>query len=60
MKDTANPLRLEGVQTSTSTSDKTLVIDTNGVLKTAINSYVSGHLSANLTANSAGITKRSC
>ena len=59
VKNTTDPLRLEGVQTSTSTSDKTLVIDTNGVLKTAINSnsYVSGYLSTNLTANSVGINK---
>jgi hypothetical protein len=33
VKDTANPLRLEGVQTGNSSTDRVLAIDTNGVVK---------------------------
>jgi len=34
VKDTANPLRLEGMQVSTQPRDKSVVVDANGVLKT--------------------------
>ncbi len=38
VKSPANPLRLEGLQpTTTSATDKMLVVDTNGVLKTTVN-----------------------
>jgi hypothetical protein len=33
VKDTADPLRLEGVQTGNSSTDRVLAIDTNGVVK---------------------------
>lgn len=50
---TFDPLRVEGVKPSTAVTDKTLVIDTNGVVKTALNSQsvFGGYLLANTTYN---------
>ena len=34
VKATADPVKFEGLQTSSNSSDKVLVVDTNGVIKT--------------------------
>jgi hypothetical protein len=55
----SNPLRLQGLQTSSSVADKILVADANGVIKTAISSSsnVAGYLNANLTTSGTSINK---
>ncbi|MEY2828503.1 MAG: hypothetical protein RIQ33_361 [Bacteroidota bacterium] len=55
----SNPLRLQGLQTSSSVADKILVADANGVIKTAISSSsnVAGYLNANLTTSGTTINK---
>ena len=55
----ANPLRIEGLQASSSTADKVLVADATGVIKTAISSSsnFAGYLNANLTTSGTTINK---
>ena len=55
----SNPLKLQGLQISSSVADKIIVADATGVLKTAISSSsnVAGYLNANFTSSGTSINK---
>jgi hypothetical protein len=55
----SNPIRIEGIQKSSSVNDKVLVTDATGVLKTAISSSssIAGYLNANFTTSGTSINK---
>jgi hypothetical protein len=56
----SNPLRIEGVQASSVSTDKNLVIDANGVVKTSASSSssFSGYISANFSNTTTGTIEK--